>query len=263
MRNAVRLTTSARRDLVNFWGPHQSWYARYWLEDHQWPGLAFCIARAIRRWTPLVISAMHAVCLRRVIVHGSGPALGFEKSRQTVYHPWPEINSYLEYWFERPHWPDLAFCVGRSLRTLLLIVTPALQRCWLQVKGGQPYWVLVRDLAGFGLIVLSLIAGSLASSWSGFPISGSVLGMVILLCLLRLFTGAAKIVRRSAAVLLYLLPALFVPLYVVPFSDATFWLRYGPTLLPVVATGVAIMMTLTRFLTIRMMRNDHDLDPSA
>jgi holin-like protein len=123
--------------------------------------------------------------------------------------------------------------------------------------------MLIRDLAGFGLIVLSLIAGSLASSWSGFPISGSVLGMIILLGLLRLFTGAAKIVRRSAAVLLYLLPVLFVPLYVVPFSDATFWLRYGPTLLPVVAVAVAIMMTLARFLTIRMMRNDRDLDPST
>jgi putative effector of murein hydrolase LrgA (UPF0299 family) len=122
--------------------------------------------------------------------------------------------------------------------------------------------ILARDLAGFGIIVLSLIAGSLASSWSGFPISGSVLGMIILLCLLRLSTVAAEIVKRAAAVLLYLLPALFVPLYVVPFSDAAFWLRYGPTLLPVVAVGVAVMMTLARFLTIRMMRND-DLDPSA
>jgi putative effector of murein hydrolase LrgA (UPF0299 family) len=120
----------------------------------------------------------------------------------------------------------------------------------------RPYLTLARDLAGFAIIVLSLIAGSLASSWSGFPISGSVLGMIILLCLLRLFTGAAEIVRRAAAVLLYLLPALFVPLYVQPFSDGAFWLRYRPTLLPVVAVGVAIMITLTRFLTIRMTQVD-------
>jgi hypothetical protein len=74
MRDAARLTTSGRRDLVNFCGPDQSWYTRYWLEDYQWPGLAFCIGRAIRRWTPPLISGARAVYFRRVTDHGVGPA---------------------------------------------------------------------------------------------------------------------------------------------------------------------------------------------
>jgi putative effector of murein hydrolase LrgA (UPF0299 family) len=79
------------------------------------------------------------------------------------------------------------------------------------------------------------------------------MGMIILLCLLRLSVVPIDFVRRASAGLLYLLPVLFVPLYVEPFSDWPFWVRHASSLVPIVAIGSAAMLLLAYFLA-RMFR---------
>lgn len=109
-----------------------------------------------------------------------------------------------------------------------------------------------RDLVGLGIIVFCLIVGSAAAQWSRSAISGNVLGLIVLLLLLWLRIVPTTLVRGASSALLSVLPILFVPLYVQPFSDKAFWLQYGPTLLPVVAVGCAATIVLTRAVAVAM-----------
>lgn len=80
------------------------------------------------------------------------------------------------------------------------------------------------------------------------------MGMIIMLCLLRFSVIPVEFVRRASAGLLYLLPVFFVPLYVEPFSNWTFWGRYGPSLLPLVIIGAAAMLFLTHLFASRILQ---------
>jgi holin-like protein len=111
-----------------------------------------------------------------------------------------------------------------------------------------------RDLVGLGVIVLCLTAGSAAAQWSRSAISGNVLGLIVLLLLLWLRIVPTILVRGASIALLSVLPILFVPLYVQPFSDKAFWLQYGPTLLPVVAVGCAATIVLARAVAVSMVK---------
>ena len=97
---------------------------------------------------------------------------------------------------------------------------------------------------GLGVIVLCLTAGSAAAQWSRSAIFGNVLWLIVLLLLLWLRIVPTTLVRGASSALLSVLPILFVPLYVQPFSDKAFWLLYGPTLLPVVTVGCAATIVL-------------------
>jgi holin-like protein len=112
-----------------------------------------------------------------------------------------------------------------------------------------PAWPLtIWDLGGLAVIVLSFIAGSWVVGNFDLPIPNGVMGMIILLGLLRLSVVPVEFVRRASAGLLYLLPVLFVPLYVEPFSDGSFWARYATSVLPIVVIGGAAMLLLAYFL---------------
>ena len=111
-----------------------------------------------------------------------------------------------------------------------------------------------RDLVGLGVIVLCLTVGSAAAQWSRSTICGNVLGLIVLLLLLWLRIVPTTLVRGASSALLSVLPILFVPLYVQPFSDKAFWLQYGPTLLPVVAVGCAATIVLARAVAVSMVK---------
>jgi putative effector of murein hydrolase LrgA (UPF0299 family) len=101
-------------------------------------------------------------------------------------------------------------------------------------------------LVGAGVILACLMAGNLAADGMAGVVSGNVVGMVILLVLLRFRIASASAVRDASAALLSMLPMFFVPLYVPPFSDPTFWIQYGTLLLPVVAAGSALIIIVAR-----------------
>jgi len=73
------------------------------------------------------------------------------------------------------------------------------------------------NLAGFAVIVSSLLLGSLVAQYAMAPVSGNVVGMIILLLLLALRIVPVAFVSPASTTLLGLLPSLFVPLYVAPF----------------------------------------------
>jgi hypothetical protein len=56
----------------------------------------------------------------------------------------PDGDWYSRYWLEDKPWPDLAFCVGRSLRRGARIVTPI-----LRTSGRKVFDRLSRAFSGF------------------------------------------------------------------------------------------------------------------
>jgi holin-like protein len=68
----------------------------------------------------------------------------------------------------------------------------------------------------FGLIVLllSLLSGEQIKSWLHLPIPGNVLGLFILLICFRLRLIPPQLVEEASNRLLFVLPALFIPIYV-------------------------------------------------
>jgi holin-like protein len=113
---------------------------------------------------------------------------------------------------------------------------------------------LALDLAGFGVIVLCLEAGEASHRGLGIPIPGNVAGMALLLVLLKTGMVTERLLSRAAGWLLLLLPALFVPLYVVPLADLNFWARYSKTFLPAAIGGAAITISLVGLLAYRIIR---------
>jgi putative effector of murein hydrolase LrgA (UPF0299 family) len=77
------------------------------------------------------------------------------------------------------------------------------------------------------VIVLCLAADSAAAQWSRSAISGNVLGLIVILLLLWLRIVPTTLVRGASNALLSVLPLLFVPLYVQPFSDKGFCYSTG------------------------------------
>jgi holin-like protein len=68
----------------------------------------------------------------------------------------------------------------------------------------------------FGLIVLllSLLSGEQIKNWLHQPIPGNVLGLFILLICFRLRLIPPQLVEEASNRLLFVLPALFIPIYV-------------------------------------------------
>ncbi len=104
---------------------------------------------------------------------------------------------------------------------------------------------LGRDAAGMGVLIGCLKAGGLVQPLLGLPIPGSVAGLCLLLGLLAAGIVPEELVRRAAAAMLFVLPALFIPLYAAPISDPEFWLRYGWTLLPAALVGAVVTLFVT------------------
>ena len=113
---------------------------------------------------------------------------------------------------------------------------------------------LAQAVAGAAVIIACLEAGIFIQRDLGVPVPGNVIGMILLLFLLQTKVVADAWVSGPCTVLLLLLPAMFVPIYVVPLSDPAFWSRHGTTLLPAAVIGVAITLAVTAWLANWMLR---------
>ena len=113
---------------------------------------------------------------------------------------------------------------------------------------------LAHAVAGAAVIIACLEAGIFLQRDLGVPIPGNVIGMILMLFLLQTKVVADAWISGPCTSLLLLLPAMFVPLYVVPLSDPAFWSRYGMTLLPAAVIGAAITLAVTAWLASRMLR---------
>ena len=103
-------------------------------------------------------------------------------------------------------------------------------------------------------------AGEALKAWLGLILPGNILGLFVLLALLG--TGIVPLhwVEKAARLLLWLLPLLFVPVFVLALKDKTFWLARGPVLVGVISLATLILWAftghLTQWLLRRKMTND-------
>jgi holin-like protein len=99
------------------------------------------------------------------------------------------------------------------------------------------FWI---DLpVGFAVLVLSLLAGEEIKIWLHLPIPANVLGLFVLLLCFRLRLIPPQLIEEAANRLLYVLPALFIPLFVSAIGRGQLWSKIGWVLLPTLLVATA------------------------
>jgi putative effector of murein hydrolase LrgA (UPF0299 family) len=96
-------------------------------------------------------------------------------------------------------------------------------------------------LPGFAILAGCLWLGEQLKARLALVLPGNILGLFILLALLALRVVPFRWVEGVARWLLWLLPLLFVPIFVLALRDKVFWSSRGPML-------IAIMFVATLFL---------------
>ena len=101
------------------------------------------------------------------------------------------------------------------------------------------FWI---DLPlGFAVLVVSLLAGEQVKMWLHLPIPGNILGLFILLFCFRLRLIPPQIIEEAANRLLYVLPALFIPIYVSAIGGGQLWSKMSWVLLPALLAATAVL----------------------
>lgn len=96
-------------------------------------------------------------------------------------------------------------------------------------------------LPGFAVLVACLLAGGWLKNALGLILPGNILGLFILLALL--LTGAVPLrwVESAARLLLWLLPFLFLPIFILAMRDHAFWAVQGRALCGAVVLGTVLL----------------------
>jgi holin-like protein len=106
---------------------------------------------------------------------------------------------------------------------------------------------------GFLLLVLILWTGDQIKSWLHLPIPGSVLGLFILLICFRLQLLSPRLVEEASSRLLFILPALFIPIYVAAIGQGQFWSQLPGILLPALLVATASLWIFVGHLSQRFL----------
>ncbi len=114
-----------------------------------------------------------------------------------------------------------------------------------------PRWYL---LAGFAILVACQWTGEELKARLGLILPGNILGLFILLLLLT--TGAVPLrwVEGIAHWLLWLLPLLFVPIFVLALQNKSFWQTRGPALGAVMLVATVMLWAGTGHLAQWLLR---------
>jgi holin-like protein len=92
---------------------------------------------------------------------------------------------------------------------------------------------------GFALLVLSIIAGEQIKIWLQLPVPGNLLGLFVLLFCFRLRLIAPQLIEEAANRLLYVLPALFIPIFVSAIGQGQLWSNMRWVLFPTLLAATA------------------------
>ena len=108
----------------------------------------------------------------------------------------------------------------------------------------------------FGLIVLllSLLSGEQIKNWLHQPIPGNVLGLFILLICFRLRLIPPQLVEEASNRLLFVLPALFIPIYVSAIGQGQLWSPTSWVLLGTLLAATASLWIFVGHLAQRLLR---------
>ncbi len=96
-------------------------------------------------------------------------------------------------------------------------------------------------LPGFVILVACLLAGEWLKQQCNLVLPGNILGLFILLTLL--LTGAVPLrwVESAARLLLWLLPFLFLPIFILAMRDQAFWAVQGRALCGATIIGMFLL----------------------
>jgi holin-like protein len=91
---------------------------------------------------------------------------------------------------------------------------------------------LIELLIGFSVLVLGSLAGEQVKLWLHLPVPGNVLGLFFLLLSFRLRLLPAQLIEKAANQVLYVLPSLFIPIYVSAIGQGQLWSQMSWILVP-------------------------------
>ena len=96
-------------------------------------------------------------------------------------------------------------------------------------------------LPGFLILVACLEVGETVKKALGLVLPGNILGLFLLLALLATGVVPLRRVESAARLLLWLLPFLFVPVFVPVMRDRELWLVQGRSLAGAVVLGMVLL----------------------
>jgi holin-like protein len=113
--------------------------------------------------------------------------------------------------------------------------------------------VLLEITVGFSGLVLASLAGEQVKTWLHLPVPGNVLGLFFLLLAFRLRVIPAKFMEEAANRVLYILPALFIPIYVFGIGQRQLWSQTSWILFPMLFIATAGLWIFVGHLSQRLL----------
>lgn len=113
-------------------------------------------------------------------------------------------------------------------------------------------------LPGFGVLVVCLLAGQWLKSALGLILPGNILGLFLLLALLLTGVVPLRWVEAAARLLLWLLPFLFLPVFILAMKDHAFWAVQGRALCGAVVIGTILLWAFVGHLAQRLLARAKD-----
>ena len=115
-------------------------------------------------------------------------------------------------------------------------------------------WRLVELLVGFSVLVLGLLAGEQVKTWLHLPVPGNVLGLFFLLLCFRLRLLPPQLIEKAASQVLYVLPSLFIPIYVSAIGQGQLWSQMSWILVPMLLLVTGGLWIFVGHLAQRLLR---------
>ena len=116
-------------------------------------------------------------------------------------------------------------------------------------------------LPGFGILVACLLAGEWLKGALGLTLPGNILGLFILLALLGTGLVPLRWVESAARFLLWLLPFLFMPIFILAMSNQTFWAVQGRALAWAGGSGVSLLWVFVGHLSQTLLKRSEGKRP--
>ncbi|MBV9490392.1 MAG: CidA/LrgA family protein [Verrucomicrobia bacterium] len=113
---------------------------------------------------------------------------------------------------------------------------------------------LIESLLGFSVLVLGLLAGEHVKMWLHLPVPGNVLGLFLLLLSFRLRLLPPPLIEKAANQLLFVLPSLFIPIYVSAIGQRQLWSRMSWILVPMLLLATAGLWIFVGHLAQKLLR---------
>ena len=93
-------------------------------------------------------------------------------------------------------------------------------------------------LPGLAILAAAFLAGNALRAWLGLVVPGNILGLFLLLAALASGVVRLRWIEEAAGLLLWLLPLLFLPIFVGAAEDRHFWAERGVVYAGAVLAGL-------------------------